>query len=265
MLLTTLSQSLTAVLTSTVTTRQLPITGVVQTYKLTGELSGLSNINAVTADAVAATIMATVGTGPGDTGNVLPTKLVNLQIRNADTAAAEVTITFVDSAGTNRDIFKVTLAVNETLCFAIERGWYVATSTGAVKSTQTAGSANQAKQVLIIPVGTLVLIADTNTYRVAVPYAFTVLSARFVTDKPATTSSKLTTLTLSTTGGSVTGGVMALTSATCTPTGNPIAATAISGANASQSAGAEVIITASSTTAFVEGTGHVEVVVSNNA
>jgi hypothetical protein len=106
--------------------------------------------------------------------------------------------------------------------------------------------------------------ANSAAYARGIPFNFTVLSALFRTAKPASTTSKLATLTLSTTAGAVTGGVMALTTANQNTAGGTVAATAISGTNATSTAGTAVIITASSVTAFGEGDGWVEVTVRNN-
>lgn len=129
----------------------------------------------------------------------------------------------------------------------------------------TAGNtlaATVAQQTLILPVQ-LADFVNSGTWKVTPPFAFTVLSAQFRTGKPASTAAKAATLTLSTTGGAVTGGVMSLTSANQNTTGGTAAATAISGANATQAAAADIIVTASAVTAFVEGDGWIEVVVRN--
>ncbi len=119
------------------------------------------------------------------------------------------------------------------------------------------------KQTVIIPMQLSDLV-NSGAWALALPFAFTILSALFRTGKPASTSSKLATLTLSTTGGALTGGVMALTTANQNATGGSVAATAISGANATGAAGDSIIATASSVTAFVEGDGWVEITVRNN-
>lgn len=191
-------------------------------------------------------------------------KVILFSLYNKDTAAVTVTINVVTNAVAS-PIGVFTLSAGETLQYTPGQGFRVTTTSGAIKNTQTAGSANQLKVLIPIATGLLSTLVNTTTYRVALPFGFTVLSARFVADVPATTTSKLATLTLSTTAGAVTGGVMALTSANMTPTGAAVAATAISGANATGTAGQEVIITVSAVTAFVEGSGHVEVTVSNNS
>lgn len=72
--------------------------------------------------------------------------------------------------------------------------------------------------------------------------------------KPVTTGAKLSTLTPNIAGVAVTGGVLSLTSAACTPTGTNVAGSAVTALN---QFGAQdtISIVASATTAFSEGTG----------
>jgi hypothetical protein len=84
-----------------------------------------------------------------------------------------------------------------------------------------------------------------------------VLSALFRTAKPASTASKLATLTVEIGGTAVTGGVMNLTSANQNTIGGSVAASAITALNVG-AAGSTLGVTASAVTAFVEGDGWVE-------
>jgi hypothetical protein len=135
-------------------------------------------------------------------------------------------------------------------------------NTGGTVSSTLAATAVEMTQ-LMAPLQ-LADIANSAAYAITIPFNFTLVSALWRTGKPATTGSKLATLTLSTTGGSLTGGVMALTSANQTPAGATVAATAISGANATQAAGSSIILTGSSVTSFVEGDGVCELTLINN-
>jgi len=76
----------------------------------------------------------------------------------------------------------------------------------------------------------------------------------FVVDKAVTTGSKAATLTPKIGSTALTGGVLSLTSAAATPKGTVIDATAITGANTLTNASA-ISVTASSVTAFAEGSG----------
>jgi hypothetical protein len=88
------------------------------------------------------------------------------------------------------------------------------------------------QQTITIPIPLLAQLANSQIFYALVPYDFTIISAAFYVDVAATTSGKAATLTMQVNGTSVgTGGVIALTSANCTPTGAVIPATTISGTN----------------------------------
>lgn len=116
------------------------------------------------------------------------------------------------------------------------------------------------QQTVILPLQLLDIAA--GTFKVAVPFAFKVLSALFRTAKPASTAAKAATLTVGIAGTPVTGGVMALTSANQNTIGGTVAATAITALNTG-TAGQTLEVTASSVTPFIEGDGWVEFTVSN--
>jgi hypothetical protein len=86
-----------------------------------------------------------------------------------------------------------------------------------------------------------------------------ILAVDFVVMSAVTTGSKAATLTTKLVSGStttaLTGGVLALTSANCTPAGTVVSGTAITALN-SFAAGDGLTISASSVTAFVEGAGY---------
>lgn len=85
-------------------------------------------------------------------------------------------------------------------------------------------------------------------------FAFQITGFSFTVSKAATTGSKLATVTPYIAGTITTGGVLALTSANCTPVGTNTAATAITAANTGTAAQA-ITLVGSAVTAFVEGTG----------
>lgn len=117
------------------------------------------------------------------------------------------------------------------------------------------------QQTITLPLQ-LADIAAGN-FAVGVPFAFTVLSALFRTNKPASTAAKAATLTVSVNAVPVTGGVMALTSANQNTIGGTVAATAITAGNVG-TAGQTLGVTASAVTAFIEGDGVVEFTVIPN-
>lgn len=112
-------------------------------------------------------------------------------------------------------------------------------------------------QTLIMPVPALAGLANAQTRKLAVPFPFLLVTAGFRVADPATTAAKLATLTTQISGVACTGGVIALTSANCTPSGALVAGTAITGLNAGAS-GATLEVAVSAVTAFVEGSGWVE-------
>jgi hypothetical protein len=121
--------------------------------------------------------------------------------------------------------------------------------------------ANVAKQTVLLPLQLLDIA--TGTFKVAVPFAFTLLATNFRTAKPATTAAKAATLTPDINGTPVTGGVMALTSANQNTIGGAVAGTAVTAANVG-TAGQTLGVTASVVTAFIEGDGWVEFTVRND-
>ena len=110
---------------------------------------------------------------------------------------------------------------------------------------------------VILPIPALSGLADSQTRKVAVPFPFEVTAVSFRVGDPATTASKLATLTAQVSGTAVTGGVVNLTSANCTPSGAAVAGSAITGANTG-AAGGTLEVAVSAVTAFVEGDGYVE-------
>lgn len=114
------------------------------------------------------------------------------------------------------------------------------------------------KHTILLPVIGMVNIADAVVAKVAVPFPFTLNSVAWRQgDKAVTTGSKLSTATAQVAGVSVTGGVVALTSATCTPAGSTIAGSAVTAGNTG-AAGDTVGVIYSATTAFIEGNGWFE-------
>lgn len=121
-----------------------------------------------------------------------------------------------------------------------------------------------AQDVVVIPVASLAALANGQVLDVAVPYPFRVVSALFRVDVAATTAAKAATLTVRVNDVAVTGGVIALTSANCTPSGATVAASAVTGGNTG-TANQNVGVLVSSVTAFVEGSGQIEITVSNTS
>lgn len=85
-------------------------------------------------------------------------------------------------------------------------------------------------------------------------YKFKILSATFAVNKPVTTGSKLSTLTMKIGSTAITGFSIALTSANCTPIGVLVQSSSITALNTG-TASDTITLVAGSTTAFVEGSG----------
>lgn len=120
-------------------------------------------------------------------------------------------------------------------------------------ATGTTGIASGYSQ-LCIPIK-LAKLADGDIVTGFVPgFAGSIESIQFIITDPATTPAKASTLNAEIAGTNVTGGVLALTSANCTPLGNRVAATAITAANTFTNVQA-IDIEASATTTFIEGEG----------
>jgi len=129
--------------------------------------------------------------------------------------------------------------------------------------TGTTISANAFKETVVIPIPLLSNLANSQTWKIALPFAFTVTAATLRAGLPVTTGSKAATLTVGINGTPVTGGVISATSAGLATTGVKMDATAITAANVG-TAGQTLEFAVSSVTAFTEGNGYVEFTVTNN-
>jgi hypothetical protein len=138
----------------------------------------------------------------------------------------------------------------------------VTDNSGGSANPTTGVAAVAFKETIVLSLGSMASIADSQVYKIALPYAFTIVSLLFRADNPITTTGKAVTLTAQISGTAATGGIISVAGAYAT--GATQAATAISGA-VTGSAGATLEVATSGTTTFVEGTGHVEVTIINNS
>ncbi len=97
-------------------------------------------------------------------------------------------------------------------------------------------------------------LANAQSYNFTPGFAGRILKGSFTVRKPATTASKLATLTPGVAGVGVTGGAINLTSANCTPAGAEVAGASITGGN-TFTPGQQLNLLVSAVTAFVEGDG----------
>lgn len=136
-------------------------------------------------------------------------------------------------------------------------------NSGGTANATTGVAANAYKRTVILPIPALAGLANSQTRKIAIPYAFTVTGAIIRAGTPVTTGSKLATLTVGISGTPVTGGVISATSAGLNAAGATQAATAITAANVG-TAGQTLEVAVSSVTTFVEGDATVEFTVVNN-
>ena len=133
-------------------------------------------------------------------------------------------------------------------------------TTGTASTTLAAGVD---VQVISIPVNLAAVTTAQDVLTTYTPgFAFKILSTDFAVTEPATTGSKLLTLTAKISGTATTGGAVALTSSNCGTLGAVVAGSSVTAANTGSSS-ATVSISATSVTAFLEGRGVVLLRVQN--
>ncbi len=120
--------------------------------------------------------------------------------------------------------------------------------------TRTGAGLSATYSIVTIPI-ILANLADGDIVTEYIPgFAGTIQKASFLVTDPVTTAAKLSTLNLEIESTDLTGGVIALTSANCTPLGVVIDGTAITADNVFADT-EKISVEASSTTTFIEGEG----------
>lgn len=96
-------------------------------------------------------------------------------------------------------------------------------------------------------------------------FKFAIEKVMFAVQAAVTTAAKLATITPKIDAVAITGGVLALTSANCTPKGTVLTGTAVTGASDDNlgSDTSAITLTASAVTAFVEGDGELIIILRN--
>lgn len=141
---------------------------------------------------------------------------------------------------------------NAVVAIAAESGSANEIHSVYIVSRATSGAIQ--KSILTIPIK-LAKVANGDVLTNFTPgFPGSIVRAAFVVTDPVVTASKLATLNLEINAVNLTGGVISLTSANCTPLGAVIAGTAIT-ANNTFGATDTISVEASSVTAFVEGEG----------
>lgn len=111
-----------------------------------------------------------------------------------------------------------------------------------------------AANTICIPVNLASVTAADIVSALAPGYSGRITKVQFLVTEAVTTGSKAATLTPKIGSTALTGGVLSLTSANCTPVGAVVAATAVTALNTFVSSDT-LTVTASSVTAFAEGAG----------
>ena len=124
---------------------------------------------------VTALAAAALLTANGSSIATVPRQMTYLAIYNADTVAQTYTIQFVFSAGLTLTLASPTLQAGERVEWTQIGGFQSFTSSGAPKTS--GGITGNALKMVLNVTGTQLLasLANTNTYRLAIPFAFTVL------------------------------------------------------------------------------------------
>lgn len=135
-------------------------------------------------------------------------------------------------------------------------------SSGGTASATLA--ATLGRVLVTIPVADMVKIADADLLTDFIPgFAGKILAIDWWQEDPVTTAAKLSNLTVDVEATPTTGGVLALTSALCTPLGKIINGSAITALNVFTAA-EKITIKGDTTTAFVEGSGAVILTLQND-
>lgn len=133
-------------------------------------------------------------------------------------------------------------------------------TTGTVSDTF---AATIGQETIAIPVTLAAITAAGDVLTTYTPgYKFKILRVDFAVAVAATTAAKAASLNIEIGTTNLTGGVVALTSANCTPLGATVLGTAVTAAN-SGAATDSISIEASSVTAFAEGSGYVLLKIQN--
>lgn len=117
------------------------------------------------------------------------------------------------------------------------------------------------KSTVSVAIPSMAALANAQTWKVPIPFAFTVTAANFRAGTPITTGAKAATLTTGIAGTPTTGGVIAVAGAYAT--GAAQAGSAITALNTG-AAGDTLEFAVSAVTTFAEGSGVVEFTVTNN-
>lgn len=161
---------------------------------------------------------------------------------------------FGDAAPTSGQWPTGSLVINTNPGESGPAGW-ICTEGGSPGTWRSIEAALPHYGILAIPVQLAQLANNSQILTNYVPgFAGSLVKAAFVVVTPATTSGKNATLSISIGGTNVTGGVVSLTSANCTPMGAVVNGSNITGNN-TFTANSQITVSVSSTAQFAEGSG----------
>lgn len=193
--------------------------------------------------------------------------LVNVRVRAKGRAQLSVTSVAVTDIGKNvyasdDGTFTLDPGFSNSVIGKVHR--YVSSGVAIVDFAAQGEVGNRVYSVVSIPINLASITAAGDVVTTWTPgFAGRIEKSAWIQGTPVTTAAKLASLNVEIGTTNVTGGVVALTSATCTPLGAVIAGTAITAAN-SFSATDTISIEASSVTAFSEGSGVLQLTISSN-
>lgn len=194
-----------------------------------------------------------IGT-PDTAGAAGTNRALHAYITNDDAATVETANYFDEIIGRLKtgDLLEVSLDNDGVIG---RRGYIITAAGGHVTLTGENKLAGAGVQILAFYMNLAEITANGDLLTNFVPgYAFKLESFDWRQMKPVTTGAKAASLNLEIGTTDVTGGVIALTSAACTPQGVAVAGSAITAANVG-TATDSFSIEASGVTAFAEGSG----------
>lgn len=193
--------------------------------------------------------------------------LVYVNVQTEGLISAAITSAAVTDVGSNvymsdDGTFTLTPGANSLIGYV-----YRWESTGNVvvrfkASEESGGEVARTYSVITIPIALAGITAAGDVATFTPGFAGRVESVQFTIQTAVTTAAKAASLNLEIGSTNLTGGVVALTSANCTPAGATVAGTAVTAANVFTATDV-LTVEAASVTAFVEGSGSLLVTVSS--
>ncbi|HEV7453817.1 MAG TPA: DUF2190 family protein [Candidatus Saccharimonadales bacterium] len=204
------------------------------------------------------------------TSQILNGKLGAVQMTGVFDFAKATAATDNGAVGTNwywdNTAFKATKTATGNILIGVSvpsaagaNGVLAADTLVRIKLDEGTHTTNSGKDVKVIPIA-LAGLVNAQVRRLAIPFAFELVSFGIRTGTIATTAAKLATITAGIAAVPVTGGIASLTTVSNSVSGTLTAATAIT-AGGLGNAGDAIEFTVSAVTAFVEGDAVIEAII----